>query len=111
MWYVFPQFAGLGASATSRQYAIRSVAEAVAYLAHPVLGPRLVACVEAALSVEGRSAYQICGSPDDVKRKSCATLFAQVSPAGSECQQLLDRYFGGEPDAQTLRLIDPPQAR
>src|SRR5579883_1362213 len=76
MWYIFPQFDGLGFSATSKRYAIKGVAEAEAYLAHPVLGPRLRECTEATLHVEGRSASDIFGSPDDLKLRSCATLFA-----------------------------------
>ena len=106
MWYVFPQLAGLGFSPTSRRYAIKSLAEARAYLAHPVLGPRLIECVQAALDVEGRSAHEIFGSPDDMKLKSCATLFACVSPAGSLFERLLDKYFGGERDGKTLRLLE-----
>jgi uncharacterized protein (DUF1810 family) len=105
MWYVFPQFDGLGFSETTRRYSIKSVAEAKAYLAHPTLGPRLTAIAEAALGVEGRSAHEVFGSPDDMKLKSCATLFAHVSPAGSVFHRLLDKYFGGERDAKTLRLI------
>jgi uncharacterized protein (DUF1810 family) len=105
MWFMFPQLAGLGFSATAQRYAISSRAEAAAYLAHPILGPRLVECAEAALAVEGRSAPDIFGSPDDLKLRSCATLFAQVSPAGSVFKRLLDRYYGGEPDRQTLRLL------
>jgi uncharacterized protein (DUF1810 family) len=105
MWYIFPQFEGLGFSATSRRYAIKSVAEAKAYLNHPVLGPRLVACAEAVLGMEGRSALDIFGSPDEMKLKSCATLFAYVSPAGSVFDQLLDKYFQGGHDGKTLRLL------
>ena len=105
MWYVFPQFAGLGVSATSRKYAIGSLAEAEAYLRHELLGPRLVACADAALAVEGRSAREIFGSPDDLKLRSSATLFAQVSPEGSVFRRLLDKYFGGEQDEATLRLV------
>ncbi|BAU43814.1 DUF1810 domain-containing protein [Leptolyngbya sp. O-77] len=105
MWYIFPQFAGLGFSATSQHYAIKSLAEAEAYLQHPVLGDRLIECAEAALRLEGQSAYEVFGSPDDMKLRSCATLFAQVSPAGSVFHQLLDQYFQGEPDARTLELI------
>src|SRR6516162_2583265 len=93
MWYVFPQIDGLGFSSTSRLYAIKSIAEAEAYLSHPVLGPRLTACAEAALGVEGRSANEIFASPDDMKLRSCATLFAQVAPAGSVFERLLDKYF------------------
>jgi len=105
MWYVFPQYLGLGSSPTSRHYAIRSLAEAEAYLRHPVLGPRLVECAEALLAIEGRSAHEIFGSPDDLKLKSSATLFALVSPAGSVFGQLLDRYFAGAHDDRTLRLL------
>jgi uncharacterized protein (DUF1810 family) len=105
MWYVFPQFAGLGVSATSRKYAIGSKAEAEAYLRHELLGPRLVACADAALAVDGRSAREIFGSPDDLKLRSSATLFAQVSPAGSVFHRLLDKYFGGKPDEATLQLV------
>ena len=105
MWYVFPQFEGLGFSATSRRYSIKSVEEAKAYLSHPVLGPRLAACARAALSVEGRSALEVFGSPDDMKLKSCATLFASVSPAGSVFEQILDKYFSGKRDDKTLRLL------
>ena len=105
MWYIFPQFDGLGVSPTSRQYAIKSVAEAEAYLRHPVLGSRLLESMQALLDVEGRSALEVFGSPDDLKLRSCATLFACVSPAGSVFEQLLDRYFGGERDDQTLRLV------
>ena len=105
MWYVFPQVAGLGLSATSRKYAIASLAEAEAYLRHEVLGPRLIACADAALAIEGRSVREIFGSPDDLKLRSSATLFAQVSPEGSVFHRLLEKYFGGEPDAATLRLV------
>jgi len=105
MWYIFPQFDGLGFSPTSIRYSIKSVAEAKAYLKHPVLGTRLRESAEAAICVEGRSAYEIFGSPDDMKLKSCATLFACVSPAGSVFEQLLDKYFQCERDQKTLRLL------
>ena len=105
MWYVFPQFAGLGLSAMSRRYAIKSVEEAEAYLDHPVLGPRLVECFEAVLALEGRSAFAIFGSPDDMKLKSCATLFENVTSARSVFGQLIDKYFGGERDSATLRWL------
>ena len=105
MWYIFPQYDGLGFSPTTRRYSIKSVAEAQAYLAHPVLGPRLVEIAEAALRVEGRSALEVFGSPDDMKLRSCATLFAHVSPPGSVFERLLGKYFDGEPDEKTLRLI------
>lgn len=105
MWYVFPQFAGLGVSATSQRYAITSAAEAEAYLRHSVLGPRLLASVQAALDIEGRSMSDVFGYPDDMKLRSSATLFASVSPPGSLFEQLLARHFGGEADEKTLRLL------
>src|SRR5215470_14777130 len=105
MWYVFPQFEGLGFSPTSRRYSIKSLDEAAAYLRHPVLGPRLSECAEAVLGIEGRSATEIFGSPDDVKLRSSATLFACVSPVGSVFERLLAKYFRGERDDATLRLV------
>jgi uncharacterized protein (DUF1810 family) len=105
MWYIFPQIAGLGSSATSRRYAIGSPAEAEAYLRHDILGPRLRECAETVLAVQGRSAHEIFGTPDDLKLRSSATLFAAVSPAGSVFQRLLDRYFGGERDEATLQIL------
>ena len=105
IWYIFPQFDGLGFSSTSRRYSIKSLAEATAYLSHPVLGPRLIECAEAALSVEGRTAYEIFGSPDDMKLRSCATLFACVSPPGSVFDRLLGKFFQGERDDKTLSLL------
>ena len=105
MWYVFPQLAGLGDSEMSRRYAIHTAEEARAYLAHPLLGPRLVACAEATLAVEGRTAHEIFGSPDELKLRSSATLFASVSPPGSVYERLLAKYFQGEPDPRTLELL------
>jgi uncharacterized protein (DUF1810 family) len=108
MWFVFPQLDGLAFSATAKRYAIRSAGEARAYLAHPVLGPRLVECAEALLEVEHRTASQIFGSPDDLKLRSSATLFASVSPAGSVFERVLERYYGGAPDGRTLELLGNP---
>ena len=105
MWFVFPQYAGLGFSAMSQEYAIKSVAEASAYLNHPVLGPRLVECAQEVLGVEGRTASQIFGSPDDMKLRSCATLFTQVSDAGNIYEQLLQKYFDSQPDPKTMQLL------
>ena len=105
MWYIFPQFEGLGSSAMSLRYAIRSVAEARAYLGHPVLGQRLRECAEAVLSISGGSAREIFGSPDDLKLRSSATLFAVVSPDGSVFHRILDRYFEGKQDPRTLELV------
>jgi uncharacterized protein (DUF1810 family) len=106
MWYVFPQLAGLGSSPMSQRYSIRSLAEAAAYLRHPLLGPRLVECCEALLSVEGRSALEILGSPDDMKLRSCATLFERVIPGSPVFAQVIDRYFQGSRDDATLRALD-----
>ncbi len=105
MWFVFPQLDGLGFSEMSRFYAIRHADEARAYLRHPVLGPRLEQISRAALAVEGLSARQIFGSPDDLKLRSCATLFGAVSAQGSVFSQLLDRFFDGKPDLRTMDLL------
>lgn len=106
MWYVFPQLAGLSHSAMARRYAIRDEEEARAYLAHPLLGPRLLACTEAVLTHAGRrSASEIFGSPDDLKLRSSATLFAHVSALGSGFGRLLDAFYPDGSDGQTLRLL------
>lgn len=105
MWYVFPQYDGLGFSSTSRHYAIKSREEAEAYLGDPVLGPRLGECVDALLAVTGRTAHEIFGSPDDIKLKSCMTLFAHISAEGSAFEQVLDKYFDGHRDLKTLELV------
>ncbi|WP_132516747.1 DUF1810 domain-containing protein [Rhizobium sp. BK376] len=105
MWFVFPQFAGLGHSTMSQRYAIESIAEAKAYLAHPVLGARLRQCVEAMLSVKAKSAHDILGYPDDLKFRSSMTLFSSVAGHGSPFAQAIDRFFEGEPDRKTLELV------
>jgi len=105
MWYIFPQIDGLAFSSTSKHYSIKSVEEAKAYLDHSILGPRLLACMEAVIRVEGRSAREIFGSPDDLKLRSCATLFACVSPPGSVFDRLLGKYYGSGRDDKTLRLL------
>ena len=105
MWYVFPQFKGLGSSPTSIHYAINSAGEAAAYLAHPLLGPRLLKCAESALQVADRSALEIFGSPDDMKLRSSATLFASVSPEGSVFHRIIEKYFEGERDVRTIELL------
>lgn len=110
MWYIFPQFEGLGLTSTARHYSIKSVAEAAAYLGHPILGPRLRESCQAALDVMGRTALEVFGSPDDMKLRSCATLFACVSSAGSVFERLLDRYLSGERDDMTLRLLGQTSA-
>ena len=105
MWFVFPQLAGLGHSPTARHYAIASRAEAQAYLAHPILGPRLVECTALVNAVEGRTVHQVFGSPDDLKFHSCVTLFAVTDPDQVVFKAALDRYFGGQPDRATLDLL------
>ena len=101
MWYVFPQIEGLGNSPTSHRYSIKSAAEARAYLGHPTLGPRLRECAAVVLGIVGRSALEIFGSPDDLKLRSCATLFARVSDGGA-FEQVLTKYFNGQHDSETL---------
>lgn len=105
MWYIFPQYKGLGFSSMSQKYAIKSLDEARAYLNHPILGDRLLECTTTVLGITGRSAHQIFGSPDDLKLRSCATLFAIVSPADSLFVQLLDRFYDGQKDTKTLQLL------
>lgn len=107
MWFIYPQLRGLGQSAMAQRYGIGGADEAQAYLSHPILGPRLIAMCEAALSVEGRSATEIFGTPDDLKLRSSATLFAQVSEPGSVFHQILEKYYDGQPDQRTLQLLDP----
>lgn len=105
MWYVFPQIAGLGFSSTSKFYAIADKEEAENYLNHPVLGKRLIEISEALLEHESKTAHEIFGSPDDVKLKSSMTLFGELEKANPVFQKVLDKYFGGAKDAQTLKLI------
>ena len=105
MWFVFPQIAGLGSSAMSHRYSIRSVDEARAYLNHPLLGPRLLECASAILEVQNRTAREILGKPDDMKLKSCATLFAHVSQRHDVFERILDKYCGAQRDERTLELI------
>jgi uncharacterized protein (DUF1810 family) len=104
MWFVFPQLKGLGRSAMAQHFGITSRAEAQAYWHHALLGARLKECVELVLAVEGRTALQIFGSPDDLKFHSSLTLFAQAAPDEPVFQRALTRYFDGESDARTLEL-------
>jgi uncharacterized protein (DUF1810 family) len=101
MWFVFPQIAGLGMSAMSQRYAIASLDEARAYLGHPVLGPRLAECAGVLIEHSGRTAEEIFGGIDAVKLRSSMTLFARASEGDSIYQAVLERYFGGVPDAET----------
>jgi uncharacterized protein (DUF1810 family) len=106
MWFVFPQIAGLGQSPTARRYAISSLDEARAYLAHPVLGPRLLECARVVGELEGRSAEEIFGGIDAMKLRSSMTLFAHAEPGRPEFKQVLDACFGGGADQMTERLLD-----
>ena len=105
MWFVFPQIAGLGYSQASRTYAISSLAEASAYLAHPVLGPRLTECAAILAGLRDRTAEQIFGEVDALKLRSSMTLFMRAAPGEPVFRQVLDRYFGGETDSATERRI------
>jgi len=107
MWFVFPQLAGLGGSPTAALYAIASLDEAGAYLAHPILGPRLVACVEAVNGLNGLTAEAIFGFPDVLKFRSCLTLFAEAAPDAAVFRQALETYYG-EPCERSLALLAAP---
>lgn len=105
MWFIFPQIEGLGHSSVSRRYAIKSIEEAREYLKHPLLGARLSDCAEAVLGIEGRSASEIFGFPDDLKLRSSMTLFATISEHGSAFALVLDKFFNGDRDERTLQLL------
>lgn len=105
MWFIYPQFEGLGSSSTARFYSIKSPAEAQAYLNHLLLGPRIIECAEVLLRLTGRSASEIFGYPDDLKLRSSMTLFASVSQPGSVFARVLDHYYEGKPDSRTLELL------
>ena len=105
MWFVFPQVAGLGQSPTSRHFAVRSLDEARAYLAHPVLGARLRECAQALLDGGGTDARAVLGGIDALKLRSSMTLFARAAPEEERFQAVLDRFFGGEPDPETERRL------
>lgn len=105
MWFIFPQIAGLGQSPTSRKYAITSLAEAEAYLAHPALGPRLLECARAVAAHTGLSAVRIFGGIDARKLQSCMTLFLRAAKHEPVFQEVLDQYFDGRADPATDRLL------
>jgi len=109
IWYIFPQIEGLAYSSTSKYYAITGIEEARQYLDHPVLGVRLMECTQILLAIEGRSISQIFGYPDDMKLRSSMTLFAQVSAPRSVFVRVLDKYFNGEHDDKTLRILEKLQ--
>ena len=106
IWFIFPQVDGLGYSPTSKLYAIKSRVEAQQYLEHPILGKRLRECVEILLKLQGRSASQVFGSPDDMKLKSSMTLFAAVQSQEPAFAGVLDKYFQGKRDITTIQLLD-----
>ena len=105
MWFIFPQIAGLGHSTMAQRYAISSLREAEAYIKHPVLGTRLLECTRLVLQVEGKSAYEILGSPDDMKFHSSLTLFARAAPQEEIFSTALEKYFDGRDDALTIAKI------
>jgi uncharacterized protein (DUF1810 family) len=105
MWFVFPQIAGLGYSPVSRTYAISSLDEARAYLAHPVLGPRLIECATIAAETPDRTAEQVFGGVDALKLRSCVTLFHRAAPQEPVFADVLDRFFDGRPDPATDERI------
>lgn len=105
MWFVFPQLGQLGRSATAQHYGIGSLAHARAYFDHPVLGPRLVQCAAAMLAIDDRSAHEILGSPDDLKLRSCMTLFAAAAPEQPVFAEVLAKYYAGRPDPLTTALL------
>jgi uncharacterized protein (DUF1810 family) len=105
MWYVLPQLRGLGASGMAQRYGIASLDEAKAYLAHPVLGPRLMACVEAMNALPESNAERVLGAIDAVKFRSCLTLFLAADPGSTSLRAALDKFYGGREDERTLALL------
>ncbi|TWR28911.1 DUF1810 domain-containing protein [Mucilaginibacter pallidiroseus] len=105
MWYIFPQIQGLGSTDTSKFYAIKNLTEASEYLSHPILGKRLIKITEALLANSGNDAHAIFGSPDDLKLKSCMTLFDAVPGAPNLFRQVLGKFYGGQKDQRTLQLL------
>ena len=105
IWFIFPQLRGLGRSETARRFGLASIEEARAYLAHPVLGGRLRECVALMNAVEGKSAFEILGPPDDLKFRSCLTMFSMAAPDEPAFAEGLERYFAGKPDPATLDLL------
>ena len=105
IWYIFPQLKGLGRSYISEYYGIKNVDEAKSYLTHPILGARLLEITKALLNLNENDPLKVMGNPDDLKLKSCMTLFAYISEDGSIFHQVLDKYFGGRRDERTLSII------
>lgn len=109
IWHIFPQIAGLGFSPMSDRYSIKSIEEANAYLDHPILGPRLIVCVELVIAIEGRSVEQILGHPDYMKFRSCLTLFLATGMNHDVFERALDKYYGGVPDRLTIDTLNKLQ--
>lgn len=105
IWFVFPQLTGLGTSSTAKLFGIKSVQEARAFLAHPVLGPRLRECAQLVASIEGRSVEEIFGWPDDLKVRSSMTLFARATDDNADFLAVLEKFYGGQQDPRTLELL------
>jgi uncharacterized protein (DUF1810 family) len=105
MWYIFPQIRGLGRSSTAQKFAISSLAEAIAYLDHPILGPRLRECIRLLNAIDGHSAEEIFGYPDHLKFHSSVTLFARVNPGDLAFKTALDKFYEGEGDPLTLEQL------
>ena len=105
MWYIFPQIQGLGYSAMAQHYAIRDLGEAREYLQHPLLGPRLIEISEALLALEESDPRRVMGSPDDLKLRSCMTLFQCAAPDQPVFGKVLDKFYGGKPDGRTLEIL------
>jgi uncharacterized protein (DUF1810 family) len=105
MWFVFPQIRGLGSSPTALRFAIASIEEARAYLDHDLLGPRLRECTGLVAGIDGRSAVEIFGRPDDLKLRSSMTLFARAADDNDDFVAVLDKFYGGEEDPATLARL------
>jgi uncharacterized protein (DUF1810 family) len=105
MWYIFPHISGLGFSEMAKRYAIRNREEAIAYLAHPILGKRLIEISEALLSLKSSNPSEVMGSPDDLKLRSCMTLFMLLPQTNPVFEAVLKKYFHGEKDSATLQLL------
>ena len=105
MWYIFPQIRGLGYSAMAQHYAIRDLGEAREYVQHPVLGPRLIEISEALLALDESDPRRVMGSPDDLKLRSCMTLFQSAAPDQPVFGKVLDKFYGGQPDGRTLEIL------
>jgi len=106
MWFIFPQVKGLGTSETARYFGLNGIFQATEYLKHPVLGRHLVEISQALLALEGKTANQIFGTPDDLKLRSCMTLFAAVENSNPVFSRVLEKYFNGQPDALTLSILE-----